>query len=182
MKNIIKDFGAILFASFIFTSCGGGEVKNNTEYKPDLLLNIKNRHELRISPLDIDQLYNFKVENYKVKLIALGSGEATDFGAYMQAYLVFDNGYEMPRRYALFYLGNFGSINQVNQISDKVFKLEGKLFSENGHKVQICDSCNVEVAVDISHLIQKEKQFDTSDDSKEGDIDSEIQVSIFKKD
>lgn len=144
----------------------------------DIVLNIQNENNLLINSVDIDKVYDFKVKEYKVKIIVLGSGGATDFGAYRKTYLVFDNGYEMPRRYALFYIGNFGTLEKVIQIKPDLLKLEGKLFRENDKNEQICNNCNIEADIDISNLIQQEKERDKLNDESEGNVNSEIKVSI----
>ncbi len=181
MKIIITRFIKTLFVLVILTGCSEQNVKAEKELKSDLTLNINNQKDLQINPIDIDKIYNFQVENYKVNLIVMGSSGATDFGAYCKTYLVFDNGYEMPRRYALFYIGSFGSLKKVTQIKSNVLKLEGVLFSENEHTEQICKSCNIEALVDFSAVIQNEKNKDKQQDNSEGDINSEIQVSLIKK-
>lgn len=143
-----------------------------------MVLNIENENNLLINSVDIDKVYDFKFKEYKVKIIVLGSGGATDFGAYRKTYLVFDNGYEMPRRYALFCIGNFGTLEKVIQIKPDVLKLEGKLFRENDKNEQICNNCNIEADIDISNLIQQEKERDKLNDESEGNVNSEIKVSI----
>ena len=142
------------------------------------VLNIQNENNLLINSVDIDKVYDFKFKEYKIKIIVLGSGGATDFGAYRKTYLVFDNGYELTRRYALFYIGNFGTLEKVIQIKPDVLKLEGKSFRENDKNEQICNNCNIEADIDISNLIKQEKERDKLNDESEGNVNSEIKVSI----
>ncbi|WP_158729056.1 MULTISPECIES: hypothetical protein [unclassified Flavobacterium] len=151
----------------------------DSEYS-DMVLNIQNENNLLINSVDIDKVYDFKVKEYKVKIIVLGSGGATDFGAYRKTYLVFDNGYEMPRRYALFCIGNFGTIDKVIQIKPEVLYIEGKLFRENDKSEQICNNCNIQANIDISNLIKQEKERDKLNDESEGNVNSKIKLSIIK--
>ncbi|MFB9079798.1 hypothetical protein ACFFLS_07905 [Flavobacterium procerum] len=152
-------------------------VEVNSRYS-NLVLNIENENNLLINSVEIDKVYDFKVKEYKVKIIVLSSGGATDFGAYRKTYLVFDNGHEMPRRYALFCIGNFGTLEKVIQIKPDVLKLEGKLFRENDKNEQICNNCNIEADIDISNLIQQEEERDKLNDESEGNVNSQIKVSI----
>ena len=151
----------------------------DSEYS-NMVLNIQNENNLLINSVDIDKVHDFKVKEYKVKIIVLGSGGATDFGANRKTYLVFDNGYELPRRYALFCIGNFGTIDKVIQIKPDELNIEGKLFRENDKNEQICNNCNIQANIDISNLIQQEKERDKLNDESEGNVNSEIKVSIIK--
>jgi hypothetical protein len=199
MKNAMKIFGTILIVTSVFAFSGGKFKKSNSiknesdilpqdtslfgKIEPDAIFTIENGSEL-ISPLDVDQLHKFEIvknrEVHEVKFIVMGSGGATDVGPYNEVYLVFDNGIEMPWRFAIYTLGKFYSVSNVTQINDHVFRIEGIQFVNFAKNID-CQAGGVEVVVDISALLHKEKELNTSNQHLyiEGSIESEIQISVF---
>ena len=81
----------------------------------------RNIIDAELNVLDIDQIYKFEASKGEVRIIVTGSGGATDFGPYKTTYLIFDNGFEMPWRYAVYDIGNLGIVSSVKQKSDSIY-------------------------------------------------------------
>lgn len=128
----------------------------------------------QMSVLDFESLYTFKYANKSVRLIVGGAGGATDFGPYRSAYLVFDNGYEMPWRYAIYDLGSFGSIDEVSKTSDSELLIKAMLYSKLEDSE--CEYCNLSITLDLSEVLAKEERLDQ--EMTEGSIVSQIKVSL----
>jgi len=145
----------------------------------DNLIRIKNSETESINVKAINELYKFKSENYYIRIIVSGSGGATDFGAYRNVFVVFDNGYEMPNRTAVFAIGRIGYLNDVTMTSESeiVLNCEGYGQELNGE-----DNMNVsKIIINISEVLKKEKAFDKASDYFEGSINSHVLVGISEE-
>ena len=130
----------------------------------------------QMSVLNIENIYSFDFENRSVRLIVGGAGGATDYGPYRRAYLIFDNGYEMPWRYAVYHLGAFGSVSEVSKKSETELLIEAVLYSKL--EDSDCDYCNLNITLDLSDVIEKEKLLD--EEWTEGSITSDVKVLVVE--
>ena len=170
MKKLI--FLLLLFIKFNFFS------QNITFTFIDEFL-VNNSIE-KLDVLNIDEIYKFDVSKGEVRIIVTGNGGATDFGAYKTTYLVYDNGSETPWRYAVYEIGQFGNINNVIQKSKSIYEIDGILYLYSKDNTDIdCYDCDIILNLNISNVIKEENNL--SDSSIEGNIDSQIKISLYER-
>ena len=134
----------------------------------------------QIGVLDIETIQTIGIANRELRLVVSGTGGATDFGAYRETYLIFDNSYELPWRYAVYELGSFGTIDSIKKESETSISFEAVLYS----KVEEfeCGYCTLKIMIDLSDVIKKETKLDKEEDSMdEGHIASFVKVEVSKK-
>ena len=133
----------------------------------------------KMSVLDIENIHSFYFDHKNVRIIVSGSGGATNFGPSRTTYLVFDNGTEMPWRYAIYELGNFGSIDTVSKKSDSEILMKVVLYSK--WEDSDCEYCELDVTLDLSEVFQKEKMLDLDHEMIEGSITSQLNLVVEKR-
>ena len=125
----------------------------------------------KMSVLDIENVYSFDLRRGSARVVVGGAGGATDYGPYKSTYLIFDNGYELPWRYATYELGRFGSIKKVSKKSGTEILLEVNLYS----KIDYWEG-NYYIIIDLSDVIARESKMNGN--MTEGSIDSKVKVVI----
>jgi hypothetical protein len=126
----------------------------------------------QIDVLGIESVYSFNFDNKSVRVVIGGAGGATDFGAYKSAYLVFDNGYEMPWRHAIYDLGSFGNVETVSKKSESEIVMEVRLYSKL--ESSTCEYCKLKITVNLSDVLKKENLL--NENMREGSIASKVRV------
>ncbi len=132
----------------------------------------------KLDVINIDEIYKFDISKGEIRIIVKGNGGATDFGPYKTTYLVYDNGFEMPWRYAVYEIGQFGEINNIIQKSNSIYEINGILYSNDNTEID-CYNCDIIIKVNISNVINEE--INISDSSIEGNIDSQIKISLYER-
>lgn len=145
----------------------------------EVSVRIKNIADKKISVLDIDELHKLKAGHYYIKVVISGNRGATDFGTYRNVYLIFDNGYEMPNRNAVFEIGRISYLNSTMMISESEIVLDCV-----GYEQEFKGEGDINVSkvtIDISDVLMKEKLLDETSDDFEGSIESYVSLRVSEE-
>lgn len=171
--------GAVISSSFVLKN---DFVKSN-EIAITSMLNesknsftIKNSTNISIPIENIDKIHNFdrneKFGNFRC--ITTGSFGASDYGPYCELYFIFDNNFETPHRNAVFHVGNLAAISSFKKVSESVYQIVGEMFSNDNFE----SNGTVIITIDATKVLEIEKKLNRDANNYEGDLDSEILVSI----
>jgi len=155
---------------------------NNPEEQINLLKEsfvISNSKNVSLPVETIDKVHKFK-RNEKggsFRCVTTASGGATDVGAYNELYFIFDNGFEMPYRTAIFKIGNLGEINSFKKITNSKYEIKGWMFDFKG----IYSENEVVITIDASDVIKQENKHNANNTDFEGDLSSKLVVSVESK-
>lgn len=137
---------------------------------------IKNSLGASIAIETIDKVHKFEVnKNYGgFRCVTTGNFGSTDYGPYCELYFIFDNHTEMPHRSAVFHVGNLAKISSFKKVSEAEYQITGEMFSNGKFETE----ANVLITINASKVLEKEKKLQSTDDFSEGDMESQILVSI----
>lgn len=169
---------ALISFSFIQESKDSGSklvVQKNAERN---VFSIKNSKNVSLPIGEIGKLHPFEPNEVggSFRCVSTQSLAATDFGPYNDLYFLFDNEYEMPHRSAVFKIGSLASISSFKKIADSKYQVIGMMFSNANF--QTFDE--VVITIDATNLLNLEAKYKKEDSEIEGEIDSEVIVSVNK--
>jgi hypothetical protein len=138
---------------------------------------IANTDEVLLNALKIIDVVEFKSrsESTILRVIVTGPTAATDYGAYKRLVLVFNNGYEMPNRTAVFDLGSVGNVNAISRTAADRIQISANLFEVSGQSYP----GDITIDVNLAELLAAEAEAESAEDySDEGTLKSHVVLRI----
>jgi hypothetical protein len=188
MKRVMKKYrivsllliGAVVSFSFVLKN---DYLKSNEIANTTLLDDVKKSFVIRNSsnvsiPIEtIDKVHKFEInKNFGgFRCITTGNFGATDYGPYCELYFIFDNTTEMPHRNAVFHIGNVAAFSSFKKVSETEYQITGEMFSNGKFETNE----KVLITIDTTKLLEIEKKLIRENNDSEGDLESEILVSII---
>jgi len=138
---------------------------------------IKNLSNVSIPIETIDKVHKFEInDNFGgFRSITTRDFEATDFGPNCKLYFIFHNIIEKPHRTAVFHIGNLAAVSSFMKVSETEYQITGEMFS-NG---KFATNEKVLITINATKILEMEKKLRRDDNDYEGDLASEIVVSII---
>lgn len=149
--------------------------KSTTEEGGNLFI-VKNSVDISIPVEKIDLVHRFESNETGggFHCVTTSENSATDYGPYRELYFVFENEYEMPHRTAVYHIGSLGQISSFKKRSSGIYEVEGHLFSHDGKEIQ----AKVKITIDANAVIEVNSALDKADENVEGDMQSQIIVTV----
>lgn len=143
---------------------------------------VKNSINEMMPVLGSKEIYNLIENKPNVEVVLSRQGGATDFGAYTDVYVVFDNNIELPHRYAVYKIGRIAYADSVYIISESKIGMNCVLFEQDNSYSEEIDYEVLNVIIDISEVKNKEKKYELEENFDiEGDIDSYASIIVCKQ-
>jgi hypothetical protein len=138
---------------------------------------IANTDEVLLNAIEIIDVVEFRSrsESTILRVIVTGPTAATDYGVYKRLVLVFNNGYEMPNRTAVFDLGSVGNVNAISQTAADRIQISANLFEVSAQSYP----GDITIDVNIAELLAAEAEAESAEDySDEGTLKSHVVLRI----